>query len=370
MRKRIIIGLAISLALGVFIGAYGLKFIYANLNHSINVTSGISLNINGKDFVPKDVNGKKVDVFLYDGTTYVPIRAISEAYNKKVDWEEKTKTVIINDSEDEPAENEAGVNIETIEQEDGNIAKLDGNETRQSDLMLEYTGSAWSDELEEALKDVDFSAYNFDKENPKQIEDVNSMFVLANKANYFPDDFVPIDLVAPKTRYAGGGDRNKMRKEAADALDTLVNSASEQGFDIKNVSAYRSIDYQRGLFNANAARDGIEAANKYSSKPGYSEHHTGLTTDVSSPCMNFLLKQSYIDTKEGAWLAENAHKFGFVIRYPLNKEYITGYTYEPWHIRYLGVPLASYLYENKLTFEEFLALQVGKKPEEIKYEDY
>ncbi len=237
--------------------------------------------------------------------------------------------------------------------------------SRQSQLMLSYTGEAWSSELEEALKDVDFSEYGFDLEKPKLINDINSLFVLANKANYFPEDFVPIGLVAPKSRYAGGGDRNKLRDIAADALDDMVKAAAESSCDIQSVSAYRSIAYQKDLFNYYAQRDGVEKANKYSSKPGYSEHHTGLCVDLSSPSMGFGLDQSYGDTPEGKWLEENAAEYGFVIRYPKDKENITGYTYEPWHLRYLGIPLARYLKQNNLCYEEFLALQLGLEPEKI-----
>ncbi len=235
----------------------------------------------------------------------------------------------------------------------------------QSDKMLEFTGVPWSQKLEDELKNVDFDSFGFSLEDPTLISDVNSLFVLVNKANYFPDEFVPINLVSPKTTYMGGGDRNRLRKVAADALDELVLEAEKNGLNIKSVSAYRSIDYQSGLFNSYAAKDGVEKANKYSSKPGHSEHHTGLCTDVSSPVMGFGLDQSYGNTKEGIWLANNAHRFGFVIRYIKDKELITGYTYEPWHIRYFGIPLASYLYETELTYEEFIALQRGMDIEEI-----
>ncbi len=238
-------------------------------------------------------------------------------------------------------------------------------ESRQSDLMWQYTGEKWSPELEKALEEVDFEAYGFDVENPTLIEDVNDLFVLANKANYFPKDFEPINLVLPQTNHAGGPDRRSMRKIAADALDQLTAAAQEDGWEIKSISAYRTIAYQEVLFNSYAATDGEEAANRYSSKPGYSEHHTGLCVDVSSPSMGFGLDQSYGDTSEGKWLEDHAHQYGFVIRYPKGKEHLTGYTYEPWHLRYLGVPLATYLKENDLCYEEFLGLQVGKSPEEI-----
>ena len=237
--------------------------------------------------------------------------------------------------------------------------------SRQSKEMLEYTGVAWPEELEAALKDVDFSAFHFDTGAPKQIEDVNSLFVLANKANYFPEDFEPIELTDPQSKHAGNQTRRKLRKVAADAIDELIAAAKNEGLDIQTVSGYRTIAYQKILYKSNVERQGVELANRYSSKPGYSEHHTGLCMDVSSASVGFDLIERYGQTKEGKWLAENAHYYGFVIRYPEGKDNLTGYSYEPWHIRYLGVPLATYLYQTGLCYEEFLALQQGKQPEEI-----
>ncbi len=275
-------------------------------------------------------------------------------FGQKKDREKNEKSVQTTTKQESQEKAVKEVPSETLEQ------------SRQSKLMLEYTGESWSPQLEEDLKQTDFEAYNFDVENPSLIQDVNSIFVLANKANYFPPDFEPINLITPQTNHAGGPDRRSMRRVAANALDTLTTEAKESGYDIQTVSAYRTIAYQEVLFNNYAASDGEEAANRYSSKPGHSEHHTGLCVDVSSPSVSFGLDQSYGTTPEGMWLEENAHRYGFVIRYPKGKEDLTGYTYEPWHIRYLGVPLATYLKENDLCYEEFLALQQNKTPDEIR----
>ncbi len=293
------------------------------------------------------IDYRRIDAYNCDGNMLLMVEALSDCgFQTAYSNESRTMTI-------------------KTDKNYHNVRKGKKTDSKQSNLMFEYTGLAWSDELENALAEVDFSDFNFDIKNPKEIEHIDSLFVLANKANYFPENFVPKDLVAPTSRYAGGGDRNKLRKHAADALDSLVAAAAEAGQDIKNVSAYRSIAYQKDLFNYYANKDGIEAANRYSSKPGYSEHHTGLCADVSSPNMGFNLYKKYGKESEGIWLANNAHLYGFIIRYPEGKEKLTGYTYEPWHIRYLGVPLATYLYQSKLTYEEFLALQVGKLPREI-----
>ena len=214
-----------------------------------------------------------------------------------------------------------------------------------------------SQELLDSLQNVAFSEFNLDTENPKQIKNVDDLYVLANKANYFPEDFKPKDLVVPDIPFSFSGENEKkyLQKPAADALTLLIRAAAEEGISISGVSGYRSIARQKVIYKYNVDNYGQAHADKYSAKPTYSEHHTGLCMDVSSASVNFGLVEAYGDTKEGKWLAANAHKYGYVIRYPKGKESITGYSYEPWHIRYLGVDLASYLYRNGLTYEEFVA---------------
>lgn len=134
------------------------------------------------------------------------------------------------------------------------------------------------------------------------------------------------------------------------ALQQLQQAASENGFSIPLLSGYRSYDYQSGLYNQYVARDGVEAANRYSARPGYSEHQTGLAFDIGS------IDNYYGNTPAGQWLAQNAHNYGFIIRYPQGKENITGYMYEPWHVRYLEIEVAQQVYASGLTLEEYLQI--------------
>ncbi len=101
-------------------------------------------------------------------------------------------------------------------------------------------------------------------------------------------------------------------------------------------------------------KHGEAEANTFSARPGQSEHQTGLCTDVSSPSVNYQLTTDYADTEEGRWLAEHCHEYGFIIRFPLGKEEITGYQYEPWHIRYVGTEAAAYIHQEQITLEEYL----------------
>lgn len=182
-----------------------------------------------------------------------------------------------------------------------------------------------------------------------------SLYQLVNKEFALSSDYAPEDLVVPDIRFNISYDAEKkyLRSAAADAIEILFKAASEEGYELCGVSGYRSYTRQKEIYTTNLATKGTAHTNKYSAQPGNSEHQSGLAMDVSSAAIGYSLSESFGDTKEGKWLASNCYKYGFIIRYPENKENITGYFYEPWHIRYLGVPLSTYLYENDLTLEEY-----------------
>ena len=148
----------------------------------------------------------------------------------------------------------------------------------------------------------------------------------------------------PKT-YAPGVDAAANSK-----LKEMFAAAKKEGISLWIKSGYRSYNDQKVIYNNYVAKDGVAEADRYSARPGHSEHQTGLAFDLNS------LSQSFGDTKEGKWLAQNCHKYGFIIRYPKNKEHITGYMYEPWHVRYLGVETASQVYASGLCLEEYLGI--------------
>jgi D-alanyl-D-alanine carboxypeptidase len=133
----------------------------------------------------------------------------------------------------------------------------------------------------------------------------------------------------------------------------LFNAAREDDVMLVARSGYRSYATQTALYNSYVNSYGQEYADKYSARPGTSEHQTGLAMDITAESINFQLDDSFGKTKEGLWLADNAHRYGFVIRYPEGMEGITGYFYEPWHVRYLGVRLATNIYKSGLTLEEY-----------------
>ena len=132
--------------------------------------------------------------------------------------------------------------------------------------------------------------------------------------------------------------------------DAYLKMKKASGYDMSIVSGFRSYEKQKATFAYWESIDGFERADRYSAQPGHSEHQTGLAMDISS------LKQSYGETDEGKWLAANCWKYGFLLRYPKNSEHITGYIYEPWHVRYLGTSTAKLVHDSGLTLEEFLGV--------------
>lgn len=186
------------------------------------------------------------------------------------------------------------------------------------------------------------------------IENPDELDALVNKKRGLPSDYIPEDLVIIEVPMDIERLESRMlRKVASDALTELFKEAEKAGFKLYAASGYRSYITQVNLFKSYAEKHGEAEANRFSAKPGYSEHQTGLTMDVTSESVDFDLLEEFGETIEGKWLGENAHKFGFIIRYPKGTEVITGYLYEPWHLRYLGIELATKVYISMLTYDEY-----------------
>lgn len=179
--------------------------------------------------------------------------------------------------------------------------------------------------------------------------------ILVNKDHGLGEDYKPEDLQKVKSVST---DRDpayqKLRKKAAAAFNKLTAAAKKKGFTLCLTSGFRSYAYQRVLYEQYINEDGKSRAEQYSARPGYSEHQTGLCADVTSPSVNGQLVQAFGGTEEGKWLEKNAYRYGFIIRYPKGKDDITGYEYEPWHIRYVGREAAEEIYKKELTLEEYL----------------
>lgn len=184
--------------------------------------------------------------------------------------------------------------------------------------------------------------------NMKDTDMSDGYLIICNKYNKLRSDYVP-DLVS--LAGFGGG---QMERVAAESFKEMSNAAKKEGIDIHNISGYRSYNTQKSLYNSYVNRDGKEKADTYSARAGTSEHQTGLATDINS------ISISFENTSAFKWLSKNAYKYGFILRYPKGKEHITGYTYEPWHYRYVGNDVAKIIYDKKITFEEYYATYLLK----------
>lgn len=182
-----------------------------------------------------------------------------------------------------------------------------------------------------------------------------SIAVLVNKKRKLPENYQPPDLVFPQVPFLlpENSERRKMRAEAARALKEMFAAAKADGVKLAGVSAYRPHDYQKKLFARYVEKDGLKKALTYSAYPGTSEHETGLAIDVSGIDGKCAAESCFAGSREAEWLAQHAAEYGFIIRYPLGKEDITGYMYEPWHLRYVGLELAREITRNGLTMEEY-----------------
>ncbi|MCM3730100.1 M15 family metallopeptidase [Fictibacillus nanhaiensis] len=264
---------------------------------------------------------------------------------KPVDWAQQQWNSAFNDSKEES---------EKDKEKENNDSKPNESQQDQPPSDTDETGEP------ENPQETDLPWLNetvtVSGDGKAIVQNLDDMLIVANKERNLPEDYVPADLVTPNVPFPFKEDlpKKKLRKEAALSVEVLFKAAEEQGLELLAQSGYRSYDTQVSIFAYNADQYGEEKANQTSAQPGQSEHQTGLSLDVTSPQVNYELVEEFGETKEGKWLAENAHKYGFIIRYLKDKEEITGYQYEPWHLRYVGVEHAKEIHERGITLEEYL----------------
>lgn len=190
------------------------------------------------------------------------------------------------------------------------------------------------------------------------IDDPSSIWVVVNKQRPLPATYTPSALRTPSvtTRLGASSPEMKLRDDAAEATEELVTAAKSAGINLMLVSAYRSYDSQKTVYNSYVAQDGQANADTYSARPGHSEHQTGLAADFGTTDRKCELDVCFGDTNAGKWLADNAPKYGFILRYARGNEQKVGYEYEPWHFRYVGKELAAETTQANQTLEEFFGL--------------
>ena len=208
-------------------------------------------------------------------------------------------------------------------------------------------------EQQPAKLDLESSFY----ENVITVSNGDSKLVLVNKNYALDSSYAPSDLVLPNV-LALGHEQNKtiyLREEASQHLEQLFSAAEQEaGLIFLARSGYRSYETQVSLYQRYVDQNGQEDADRFSARAGHSEHQTGLAIDVTADSVNGQLTTEFGKTAEGIWLKDNAHRFGYIIRYLEGRESETGYQYEPWHIRYVGVEAATEIYQNNWILEQYL----------------
>ena len=208
------------------------------------------------------------------------------------------------------------------------------------DKYLAY--SPKTDNIDDIISIVNVGADSEWYTNTEETNLDDGIKMLVNKFHYLNEDYLPDDIVPISNWYAYEGHSTK--KEVYDHYVSMWNDANEQGLVLLVNSSYRTFEEQQEQYDM--------SNDDYASRPGFSEHQTGLALDIVSDGVQ---GNEFENTDEFKWLQENAHKYGFILRYPKDKEYITGYNYESWHYRYVGEELATKVKESGLTYDEYYA---------------
>lgn len=232
-------------------------------------------------------------------------------------------------------------------------------------LLFARNASAPSTEQQGKKSNQSAADSSFDK-STHPLDQPDSIWWIVSKVRpVSPISFAPSDLVVPKVPLrAGSGDSEmRLRKEAAEALENLVSDAKAGGYQLMLASGYRSYQRQVSVYNGYVQQYGQAGADKFSARPGTSEHQTGMAADLEPTSRQCELEQCFGNLPEGIWVAANAYKYGFVVRYLEGKSAITGYDFEPWHIRYVGKDLSTEMRKQNIqTLEEFFNIVPEKQP--------
>lgn len=228
----------------------------------------------------------------------------------------------------------------------GEPGETSGTDTQESEISKSTSTSSSL----QGYSDASDSGASIDADI-KYSDPSYGILILTNKKYRLPDGFEQSDLVDISSNYhVADGKKYKLQKEAAEAFYEMSDAAwNESGgkIDLRIISGYRSHSYQDWLYHHYVSTYGKEDADTYSARPGHSEHETGLCCDID------MVDMKYEDTDNFKWLTEHAADYGYILRYEKGKEDITGYMYEPWHWRYVGVKTAQSVKESGLSYDEY-----------------
>ena len=228
--------------------------------------------------------------------------------------------------------------------------KIDYFNIEYLDRYLSYKRNNNTLTDEQIIKNVNMQLDKTPYKDIIKANNLNTEKVLVNKYYYLEEDYVPDDLETISSTYALSN--MKLVHEAKEAFESLSKAAAKEKLKIIAMSSYRSYSYQVNLYNRYVKQDGKEDADTYSGRPGHSEHQTGLAVDVYNQDETYT---NFEKTKEYKWMQQHAQEYGFILRFPKDKEDETGYHFESWHYRYVGKEIAEYIKENNISFEEYYA---------------
>lgn len=303
-------------------------FILANIIFIVIVIFLIHLIISEINSIPK----KKEKVKNNNTSTKVNINNDDNKKNTETDEEKKLKQ------------------LDNINQ------KIDFFDMNKIDRYLAYKEKNSSLDNEKIVLYVNMNLDNEFYTNTSETKYLNKYYILVNKYYSLPSDYVPDNLEKISSKYSSGD--KTLVKEAKEAFENMAADALKDDMKIIAMSAYRSYKYQVDLYTKYVKTDGKEAADTYSARAGFSEHQTGLCLDVYDGEIPYT---SFEKTNEFKWMQENAYKYGFILRFPKDKTNETGYKYESWHYRYVGVEIAKYIHDNNISFEEYYVRFIENK---------
>lgn len=208
----------------------------------------------------------------------------------------------------------------------------------------------------EVVSIVNVNADNKWYTNQKPTDTSKGDLMLVNKFNHLDKDYENGNIITISNRYAY--EDNLANEEILNHYKTMHKQAEKENIKLIISSGYRDYDEQKETYEYYKSTKGEEYANNYAAQPGNSEHQTGLAFDILSPNSN---TKNFDETEEFKWLQKNAYKYGFIMRYPKDKEDITGYKYEPWHYRYVGIEVAKQIHEEDITFDEYYAFYIENR---------
>lgn len=228
------------------------------------------------------------------------------------------------------------------------------------DEYVSYYKNSSNDDLNHTISIVNVKANHnhYDEKIVKNTNINDNNLMLVNKYYKLTKDYIPTDLVDIKNYYAYG--ENKIKKEVYDNFLNMWRDAKEENLSLIITSAYRDYEYQQVLWDSYANTNGNKWADSVAARAGHSEHQTGLTLDIVTYGSKM---NDFENTDEFKWLNKNAHKYGFILRYPKDKEELTGYSYESWHYRYVGKDIALKIYNENITYDEYYAYYIENKKE-------